>query len=368
MIDRRQFNLAALALGAATTAAPLIARAQPRRVFRLANSATVNDAQQCFITCGQSPRLGYYAAEGVDVEYVNMSNTAQSMQTIVTGETNFGTVSPIIFFGQAAKEPELGVIAVYNFLPGSAASLCVKPDSPYKSVLDLKDKRIGIRNQGDTGPIALRLMFKELGVADPGIAIIPIGDGGPAGKALYDDRVDAIISFDTATARVELAGFPLRYLPLTPKVGGISSAWFGVSKKDLTENRKQYVGLFRAMAKSTLFARANLDQAINLHWARYPESKPKSKTEDEGRQEFKTILARRKDNWVRKDDDPEKRHGYITPSDAEANLVLASEITKDPGLAAKLGDLGKWYSNDLIEEVNAFDKAAIIKQAREFKA
>ncbi len=110
------------------------------------------------------------------------------------------------------------------------------------------------------------------------------------------------------------------------------------------------------------------DQAINLHWARYPESKPKSKTEEEGREEFKKILARRKDNWVRKDDDPERRHGYIAPSDAEANVALASEVTKDPELAAKLGDIGKWYSNELIDEVNAFDKAAIIKQAREFKA
>ena len=366
MIDRRHFNLAAAATLLSTSALPLASRAQQKKVFRLGSGASVNDAQQCFMTCGRHPSLGYYAAEGVDIEYVNMSNVSQTMQSIITGETDFGTIVPPIFFGQAAKEPQLGVVAVYNWLPRTAYVLCVKPDSTYKTLADLKGRRIGIRNQGDAGPLILRAMFKEMGIEDSGLSYIAIGDGGPAGTALHRDRVDAIVSFDTAAARVELAGFPLRYLPLTPGIDSLSSAWYGVSQKALDADRKAYVGLFRAAAKSTLFAHTNLDEAIKLHWELYLESRPKSKTDAEGMQDVKVILARRKDNWIRREDDPEKRIGYMNPEDVKANLNLAVDITKDPQLPAKLGDVNKWVTNDLIDEVNAFDNEAVIKQAREY--
>ena len=366
MIDRRNFNIGAMGLALGIDLLPGTAAAQPKRIMKVGNASGVNDAQQCFMTCGQHPRLGYYAAEGVDIEFVNMSNVSQSMQTVITGETNFATVVPMLFLLQAAKEPNMGVVAPYAWLARNATVLVVKPDSPYKSIADLKGKRFGIRNQGDFGTTAVKLMFKELGIDDPATTFIPVGDGGPAGTALHQGRVDAIISFDTAAARVELAGFPLRYLPLTDKFANLGGAWYGVSQKDLKENRKAYVGLFRGIAKSTLFARANLDQAINIHWALYPESKPKSKSEEEGRQEFKTILGQRKDNWLRPDADPEKRIGYISPSAMRNSVVLATEISKDPQLESKIGDANRLFTNELIDEVNAFDKAAILKQAKEF--
>jgi hypothetical protein len=33
----------------------------------------------------------------------------------------------------------------------------------------------------------------------------------------------------------------------------------------------------------------------------------------------------------------------------------------------KAQDVGSYYTNDLIDEINKFDEAAVIKQAREFK-
>ena len=47
-------------------------------------------------------------------------------------------------------------------------------------------------------------------------------------------------------------------------------------------------------------------------------------------------------------------------------MALASEVIRDPQLASKIGDLNRLFTNDLIDEVNAFDRNAVIKQAREF--
>ncbi|CAN5624985.1 ABC transporter substrate-binding protein [soil metagenome] len=367
MINRRHFNLALGAFGTGLGLASTGAAAQTLKVMKVANSAGVNDAQQVFITAGQHPRLRYYASEGVDVEYVNMTSMTQAMQGLITGQVAFGPVSPGIYLPALAKDPSLGLIAAYKWLPRNANVVIVRPESPIKTVADLKGKRIGVRSQGDPGIVAMKTMLLELGLDDTANQYIAVGDGGPAGQSLMQDRVDAIVTYDTFAARIEMLGIALRYVPLTPKFSEVGTGWLCVQKKTLKEDRKALVGLFRGIAKSTLFANANLDQAINIHWALYPESKPKSKTEDEARKELQFILKDRKQNWMRRDNDADPRIGASSLAEWRANIDTAAETSKNPKLAAEIGDPNGVFTNELIDEVNDFDKAAVIRQAKEFK-
>jgi len=339
--------------------------AESPRILKLGNASGFNDPQQCFITSGRHSKLGYYASEGVDIEFVNMSNVSQALQALATGQVDFGTLIPGVYLPAIAKD-NLNLIAVYNFLPRNGNSVVVKPDSPFQSVADLKGKKIGIRNQGDSGAIIMKVMFAELGLDASSLEFIAVGDAGPAGVALSEGRVDAIASYDTAAARIELAGFAVRYLALTPEFAKVSVGWFGVSKNYLKENRKVLVALFRGMAKSTIFAHENLDQAIKIHWSLYPESKPKSKSEDEAMHEMRLLLKLRNDNWMRWPSDPEQRMGASKAIDWTSQIAMTSVSSKNPELAAQLGDINRLYSNELIDEVNAFDRTAVVRQAREF--
>jgi len=86
MLNRRQIGMA---LGALGLAASLPSRAlQQVRVMRLANTAVVNDPQQCFCTAGRDPRLNFYKPQGVDIEYVNMSSIVQAMQSLRAGQVD----------------------------------------------------------------------------------------------------------------------------------------------------------------------------------------------------------------------------------------------------------------------------------------
>jgi len=363
MIDRRDF---ALGLGA-SLALPTAALAVPRRTIKLANTAVVNDAQQVFITVGQHPKLGYYAMEGLDIEYVNMSSIAQAMQALITGEVFVGPAAPGSFLAAYAKDPSIDLIAVYEWLPRNPSVVVVKPDSKIRSVAELAGKRIGIRNQGDPAVMVTKTMLFELGLDDNAVQYIAIGDGAPAGTAIAQDRVDAMVTYDTAAARVELVGFPLRYVPLTPKFANLGSGWNCVKKKSLKEDRKAMIGFFRAKAKSTLFAYANLDQAIDIHWSLYPESKPKSRTVVDAKKEVEFIMKDRKENWMRRPGDPDQRIGAMSLADWQANVQMTAAALNNPKLAAQIGDLGNVFTNELIDEINDFDKAAIIKQAKSFR-
>jgi NitT/TauT family transport system substrate-binding protein len=357
MLTRRRFgqSLGAAALG--VVAAPGILRAKPS-VLRLGNAAGVNDAQLSFLTIGQHPKLGYYAAEGVDIEVVNMSSASQTLQALATGSVEFATLGATTYLPIYAKNPALDIIGVYNWLRQSQVQVGVKPDSPITSIADLKGKRIGIRNQGDTGYFGLQAMFEELGYSPTKDAeYISVGSGGPAGAALYGDRIDALAIWDGEMARVELAGFKMRFLPNTPGLQKLFGAAYGISRTSLKNDRERYVGMFRAMAKATIVAGANPELAVRLHWQVYPESKPKGKSEEEAMREALYILASRKDKWFAAPWQADKRMGASTAEEWQAQIRYAhlEDQIKDPGVL---------FTNELIADINNFDRAAVEQTAK----
>ena len=363
MIDRRFFNLA---LGGLLSVP--FAHAQSRRIVKVANPNSTVDVSQAFVTCGRDPRLKFYESEGLDIEYVNMSSQTQAMLSIATGQADTGALVPALFLPAIAKEPGLGLLAIYNWLPRNANVVVVDPDSPVRAISDLAGKRIGIRNQGDGGIAQLQLMLTELGVSTQNIDFIAVGDGGLAGSALKQKKVDALVTYDTAAGRIEAVGFPLRYLPLPPQYEKLPAGWFGFRKKDLKDDRKTVVGFCRGMAKSSLFATTNLAAALDLHWSLYPESKPKSTSPEAVRKEMETILAQRRINWVRRPDDPDQRMGASSAGQWRGTIASVAKSSGNPLLPQQIGDPANIFTNELIDEINDFDKAAVVRQAKSFKA
>ena len=366
MIDRRLFNAG---LGAVlTTHFAGVGHAQQKRIVKVANPSSSVDISQAFVTCGRDARLNSYGAEGLDLEYVNMSSQTQAMLSIATGQADTGALVPALLLPAIAKEPNLGLVAAYNWLPRNANVVVVKRDSPIRSIRELAGKRIGIRNQGDGGVAQLQLMFVELGLPTENTDFVAVGDAGLAGSALNQGKVDALVTYDTAAGRIEAVGFPLRYLPLPDQYRKLPTGWYGFRNSDLKGNRKTVVGFCRAAAKSSLFATTNLSAALGIHWALYPESKPKSTSDDAMRAQMETMLSQRRLNWLRRPDDPDQRLGA---SDAEQWKGLIASVAKssnNPLLAQQIGDPGKVFTNELIDEINDFDKAAVVSQANAFKA
>ncbi len=304
----------------------------------------------------------------MDVEYVNMSSMTQALQSLRGGHVDFGPAVPGILLPAMAKDPTLDLVSVYKWLPRNSNVIVVKPDSPIRTAADLAGKRIGVRSQGDSGIVVTKTMLAELGLKDDKCEYIAVGDGAPAGAAIDNDRVDAIVSFDTGAARIELVGTKLRYVPITPRFAQVGSGWICVPRKLLKEERKSLVALFRGMAKSTIFAHNNIDAGIDLHWAVYPESRPKGRSEEEARRELAFILKDRKNSWMRRPDDPDQRMGASSLAEWKTNIEMTAESSRNPKLAEELGDPNRLFSNELIDEINAFDKQAVADMAKAFKS
>jgi NitT/TauT family transport system substrate-binding protein len=364
MLTRRDFGRAVGATALATGLRPMAARAEVP-VMHFGNAAGINDAQLSFITVGKHPKLNYYGVEGVDADVVNMSSGAQTLQALSTDRVEFATLSPVNYLPLYAKTPSLNIVCAYVFIQQNHLLVGVKPDSSIQTIADLKGKTIGIRNPGDTGYLGLQSMFREIGI-DPGrdVEWLSVGGGGPAGQALSGGRIEAIAIWDAELARVELAGFKLRYLPNTPGAQHLFGTTFGVSRSGLAANRQKYVGVFRGIAKSTVFAAANPEMAIRIHWQLYPESKPKGKSEEEALREALFVINVRKDKWFAGPWQADKRMGA-------SSLEVWQEQVRFIGLQDKevpehIKDAAPLFTNDLIDEVNQFDRGAVERAAKTF--
>ena len=361
MTTRRVFNSGLAAAGLTMLSVSRV-KGQDLPVIRLGNAAGIIDPQLIFMTVGQHPKVDYYRAEGCSLDIINMSGSGQTMQAIIAGHVETSALAPIAYLPVFANNPGIDVIYPYCWLRQPHWSVAVKPDSPVRSLQDLKGKNIGIRNKGDTGYFGAVAMLKEIGIdPDTDVQWTSIDQGGPAGDAIYRGRVDAMAFWDGGFARIENGGFPLRQLPNSPGMRQLFGQAYCVRKSDFRKNRDLYVRFFRAMAKSTIFAYADTDLSIALHWDLYPETKPKGKTEQEAMQEARVVVNSRRDKWFAAPYQSDKRLGAMNEDEWKAQVQFV-------GLTGKIKDVKPAFTTDILDEVNNFDHDKVLELVKKLKA
>ena len=152
--------------------------------------------------------------------------------------------------------------------------LAVNDDSPIKSVADLKGKRIGIVSLATGGMPLLKGMLRSNGLnPDTDVQIIATGAGAPALDALKNDRVQALMFWQSAITGFENVGAKLRVFR-SPTWRAFPDFTLGTLQKTIDSDPAMVEAIARGAAKATLFAQTNPDCARRVHWAKYPSTKP----------------------------------------------------------------------------------------------
>jgi NitT/TauT family transport system substrate-binding protein len=365
MWTRRQFGKTAAAASAAALFSPAVLRAAPIKM-RVGLASGVNDAQVAFQSMGMHKRLEWYQKEGIDLEIINTGSTSQPLQLLSNNQVEFATIAPGTLIPPFADNPELPVSCAYTWMPRIHNRVNVKPDSPIRSIADLKGKTIGIRNSGDSGYFFLQAAFRELNI-DPqkDVEWISVGAGGPAGQALYRDQVAALAIWDVELLRIEIAGFKTRELPNLPSAQALFGNSYAVNRNAFEKNKEAYAKTFRAIAKGQVFSAANPRASILLHWDLYPESKPKGKSEEEAMGEMIRIIEVRKDKWFPWPSSPDQRMGASTKDQWEASVAFIGRL--NPKIQEKVKDVSRLYTMDILDAANQFDRKAMEAEAKAFK-
>lgn len=304
--------------------------------------------------------LGYWKDAGLDVEVKPFSGSTGATQVVVSGSAEFTMGSPealLVAIQEGAK-----IRAVYNHVREPIYTIAVLKDSPLKDLKDFGNKTIGVLSLSSGATSVAKAMLRTANF-DPekDVKWLPIGLGPQAAAAIAAKQVDAIAMWDWAYATLENLGYQFRHFE-TKETSRLLSLMLIANEPFVTANRAATVAFAQGIAKGALFALTNPEAAVKIHWAKYPASKPTSIPEEQALREAVHVLEARLGKYkVENRQDP--RYGAFRPEE----WVATQGFFFDVGMIKSKPDVSAYYTNDLVDDVNKFDKAAIVKQAQSYK-
>lgn len=308
--------------------------------------------------------LGYFADEGLNVDIVITKDSASIIQGVSSGSLQIGSTppEPILQAKSAGNGDDL--VLMYNYIRQQTGSIAVLADSPIESLSDFDGKTVGQASLGTSNMLLSNGILHTAGLtADTDFSNLAVGTGAAALQALQSGQVDALSLWDTEYAAMEAKGTELRYFTI-PDVEKLFSTSYFSTREFLADHPDEAAGFGRAMAKATLFTATNPTAALEMMYADYPETRIAGTSEDDQLATDLVALERRITLLTAGDPEANKDFGSYEPSAAEAWV----DFTTTAGIITAPVDPTTIYSDDLVEQYNDFDAAAVVAAATDWKA
>lgn len=344
-----------LSTALALSAAALPAAAQDLTTVRLALGTSTINVGYPDVTLPEA--LGYWEAEGLDVELITTGGTLQAVQQVIGGGADIveGNVSAILQ-GISRSDLPLKVLVTHGVTDWR---FVVPAGSDITDAASLEGKTVGMISLATGGLPLMQSYLTSAGIDPSSVEVVPVGFGAAPLEALKNGDVDALLYWGSAVAAYENTGTPLdTFAP---------EAWLeqpdyviATTEAFETENPEVVVGVARAMMKAVLFARTNPDCARDLFWRDYPDTRSQGPDEETSKAWDLHILKAKSGGYDAAAElgSPE---GAVS-SENWANLqdyLVSSELM--PAAVAEEDFLTA--IPDFFEKVNDFDKAAVIAEA-----
>jgi len=150
---------------------------------------------------------GYYAKEGIDLEIISGSGSADSVKTVGTRAVEMALVDALVLVQARAQQlPAVAVAAYYQRTPIVLLSPKAKP---IKSAQEMLGKKIGSKKGSSTSQ-GLTLFLEANGIKPEQLSLVDIGFGV---QPLLVGQVDALMGFTmNEPIEAESAGMPVHEL------------------------------------------------------------------------------------------------------------------------------------------------------------
>ena len=304
--------------------------------------------------------LGYWKEEGLDVTVTSVEGSVAGMQQLAAGNLQIVSLGPEeIVIG---REKGVKIKGFYVQARETIYRIVVAADSPLQKLADLKGKTIGVPALASGSVPFAKALVASVGL-DPekDVKILAVGVGAPGRLALQQKTVNCLALWDTLQASIENSGMQLRRLD-SPLIQEMLGQTLATRDDQVTENAAILIGFARGVAKATVFGLANPEAAIRIHWKIYPETKPQTGDEAKALKDALNVFNARF-SLQRVDNRADPRFGIGTL----AQWDKLKSIFKDQKIIEGSVPAADFYTSALLEQINRFDRAAIVKQAKEYK-
>jgi NitT/TauT family transport system substrate-binding protein len=192
-------------LGAATLAAPALLHAQgvekPRLTIAVGGK---NLLYYLPLTIAES--LGYFKAEGLEVTIVDFAGGSKALQAVVGGSADVVSGAFEHTLIMQPKGIRLRAFALQGRAPQIVLGINPKTMPAFKSVADLKGKKIGVTAPGSSTNVLANFVLAKAGLKPSDVSIIGVGAGAGAVAAMRSGQIDAISNLDPVITLLQRSG------------------------------------------------------------------------------------------------------------------------------------------------------------------
>ena len=150
--------------------------------------------------------LGYFKAEGLDVTIVDFAGGSKALQAVVGGSADVVSGAFEHTLLMQPKGIRLRAFALQGRAPQVVLGINPKTMPGFKSVADLKGRKIGVTAPGSSTNILANFVLAKGGLKPADVSIIGVGAGTGAVAAMRAGQIDAISNLDPVITLLQRSG------------------------------------------------------------------------------------------------------------------------------------------------------------------
>ena len=301
-------------------------------------------------------RLGYFAAEGLEVDIQNSQTGMISAQALQANSAQIGTTAAAAIM--TVREQNGDLVSFFNLKRNAGTFLVVLKDSPIQKLEDLKGKTIGAPSFGAGGGLGLKQNLSEIGITPDQYTGISTGAGPSAIAALRTGQIEALVMWDAMLGAAENTGLSLRTVNIPLEDGQVGTT-LAVRKSYANANQKEVGGYCRAMTKGLVFTMTNTPAAIRIFWEEFPTTKPTSLDDATSLKNGVHIMRRFLEKALQDQPEGARLGEFIKPNWQNTHAAFVKLGTLKGSEAATDS-----YTEQFLAACNDFDRAAVVAQAK----
>ena len=180
--------------------------AQPRLEKSKITIAIDGKAALCYLPLTIAEQLGYFRAEGLDVEISDFADGSRAMQAVHGGHADVVSGSFENTISLQSKGYMFQAFMLQGRAPAISMGLSTRSPLPLRSVADLKGKTIGISAPGSSTHRVAQLMLSRAGLKPGDVNFVGVGMATGALTAWRSGQLDAMSNVDPVMTMLEQKG------------------------------------------------------------------------------------------------------------------------------------------------------------------
>ena len=200
-MQRRELIVA----GLAATALPSLALAQSLEKTKV-TIAVGGKNLFYYLPLTIAEQLGYFKAEGLDVNIVDFAGGSRALQAVVGGSADVVSGAFEHTLNMQHKGQPMRAFVLQGAAPQIVLGVNPKTMPNFKTVADLKGKKIGVTAPGSSTNVLANYVLAKAGLKPSDVSFVGVGASNGAVAAMRSGQIDAISNLDPVITLLQRSG------------------------------------------------------------------------------------------------------------------------------------------------------------------